>query len=88
MVAPYSFDHIPTPNRFEAVECLDISKRGIAYLTPTRPTWEMVVITTGEAPDLVYRTARIVSVQEMPADEAPGFRVGCEFIGRLSRHLF
>jgi len=87
-VAPYTTDRLPTPESFHDVDCLDISERGVGFVTSTPPTSAMIVITTGVEPDVVYRTARVVSVQELPSGEGPLYRVGCEFIGRLSRHLF
>jgi hypothetical protein len=87
-VAPYAADRIPKRETFQEVDCLDISNRGIAFVADFRPATETIVITTGDEPNVVYRTARIVHVHELNENGAPQFRVGCEFIGRLSRHLF
>jgi hypothetical protein len=87
-VAPYSADRIPPRDSFQEVECVDISNRGIAFLSLARPASETIIITTGDEPNVVYRTARIVHVQEVQNGDGTQFRVGCEFIGRLSRHLF
>ena len=87
-VAPYAADRIPKRETFQEVDCVDISNRGIAFVAAFRPATETIVITTGDEPNVVYRTARIVHVRELNENGAPQYRVGCEFIGRLSRHLF
>jgi hypothetical protein len=88
VVAPYVDHRIPASELFQEVECIDISKSGIAFLADHRPETEMIVITTGDPSSPIYRSARIVHVREVDVDGAIRFRVGCEFIGRLSRHLF
>lgn len=88
--APYMQGQIPKPDMFQAVQCCDLSSGGVSYLTPDRPKSDMVVITIGDERNLVYKTARVVQVAEVQGEEEFGrmFRVGCQFTGRLHRHLF
>jgi hypothetical protein len=89
-VAPYMPGQIPKLNMFRTVQCWDLSSRGISYFTTQRPESKLIVITIGDEPDLVYRTARVVHAAEVQIGEQSkgAFRVGCEFTGRLHRHLF
>jgi len=89
MVAPYIGGKIPTPEMFKAVQCCDLSSGGVAFLTVDRPRSDMIVITIGDERNLVYRTARVVEISEDQDEDSGGvFRVGCQFTGRLHRHLF
>ena len=82
--APYMLGHMPKSEAFQSVQCCDLSSGGVSYLTPDRPKSDMIVITIGDERNLVYRTARVVKVAEVEG----AFRVGCQFTGRLHRHLF
>jgi len=87
-VAPYVRGRIPTPQMFQSVQCCDLSSGGASFLTPDRPTCDMIVITIGDERHLVYRTARVVQVSDVVEKSGRMFRVGCQFTGRLHRHLF
>jgi hypothetical protein len=90
MVAPYVGGKIPTPEMFKPVQCCDLSSGGVSFLMADRLRSDMIVITVGDERNLVYRTARVVQITEVQDEEECGgvFRVGCQFTGRLHRHLF
>jgi hypothetical protein len=89
-VAPYVQEHIPTREMFQEVQCWDLSTGGVSFLTASPPSSELIVITIGEEPDLTYRTARVAHVTEVSHPTGSGrlYRVGCQFTGKLHRHLF
>jgi len=82
LVAPYVDARIPRLSEFFRVPCIDISTRGIGFNWPTEPDFSYVVVALGNPPDVIYLSARIVNCRPDPS-QAGGFRVGCQFLGRV-----
>ncbi|MFH1918947.1 MAG: PilZ domain-containing protein [Planctomycetota bacterium] len=82
LVAPYLDAVIPRMSEFLRVPCIDISTRGIGFIWPTEPDFSYVVVALGKPPDVIYLSARIVNCRPDPS-QAGGFRVGCQFLGRV-----
>jgi hypothetical protein len=75
---------MPAADKFESVQCIDISRSGFAFYSRTLPQVSEVIVALGKDPDIVYVTARVVQSRVVKRDGQPVFRVGCHFTGRLS----
>lgn len=82
-IAPIHGGVIPSPNRFFAVACEDISAGGVAFCLDEAPDFEDLVVALGQSPALSYFTARIVRVVERVRDRKKVYLVGCRFTGRV-----
>ncbi|MDZ4781481.1 MAG: hypothetical protein SGJ19_14620 [Planctomycetia bacterium] len=85
--APYRAGIVPTPEMFHKIRCCNISSGGLAFLTRLAPETPMIVVTTGEEPDVDFHTARVASIKEIATSAGTVYRIGCQFIGRLHLSL-
>lgn len=74
---------LPSPDAFESVRCVDISRGGFAFYRKTLPASGEIVIALGEPPDLTYLTARIVQSATIDRYGHTFFRIGCQFNDRV-----
>ena len=73
---------MPSPDAFERVQCIDISRSGFAFYTRMVPESGEFVIALGDAPDFVYLTASIVQSKMVDRWGQKFYRIGCQFTGR------
>ncbi len=80
--APMVMGRLPSIDIFRPMLCRDLSKGGISFFWPTKPTHEKLVVEMGPAHDLKYVEARVVSAFVTDAD-LPEHVVCCRFTGRV-----
>jgi hypothetical protein len=83
-IAPFAGGALPEQSAFGEVRCLDISTGGFSFAIPESPAYRSIVVRfqVGGAP--MYLTARIVDCRPYTVGAESGFRIGCEFTGRLA----
>jgi hypothetical protein len=69
---------------FREVECHDLSTGGFSFLTPEVPEADRLCVRLGSPDKYVYLTAQMVHCLAVDTDGAPGFIIGCRFLGRTS----
>jgi hypothetical protein len=70
---------------FREVECHDLSTGGFSFLTPEVPEADRLCVRLGSPDRYVYLTAQMVHCLAVDTDGgAPGFIIGCRFLGRTS----
>jgi len=82
LVAPFDGTTTPKKSAFQEVRCHDVSTKGIAFFQHEPPDFEHVVIGLGMSPKITYLVARVIHTT--PCDDpSDGFRIGCQFVGRV-----
>lgn len=84
-VAPYHGGSLPGKASFREVECQDISSTGFSFLSSQLPDFDSIVVALGAAPQQIYLWAHIVSRFPLDDGPAPLYRIGCRFVGPVSR---
>ncbi len=74
-VVPYEDGPVPPLERFEPVRCLDLSRSGIAFLSP-EPAADNLLVALGKPPAVRYVTAHVVHQRMV-------YLVGCSFGRRV-----
>ncbi len=74
---------MPSPEAFESVRCVDISRGGFAFYRKALPNSSELVVALGEAPNFVYLSAIIVESAHEDRFGHTFFRCGCKFTGRV-----
>jgi hypothetical protein len=69
---------------FREVECHDLSTGGFSFLTSEIPEAERLCVRLGAPGKFVYLTAQMVHCLSVDTDGAPGFIIGCRFLGRTT----
>ena len=82
LMAPYQ-DVMPPEEDFYVVLCYDLSKQGVSFFWPVKPTFNYVVMGLGNAPDWIYLTAAVCRSVQAPFSSSH-YLVGCRFTGRLA----
>lgn len=82
-LAPCSGDQVPELSEFREVVCQDLSAGGFSYLSDVTPATETLAVELGQAPVLIYVTARVIHVSEVRTDGERQYLIGCRFTGRL-----
>lgn len=83
-IASYQAGKLPDGADFQLYECRDLSAGGISFVTTESPTASMLVVEMEDKTGIHYVLARVVSIRSEGAAEAPKYRVGCSFQGRLA----
>ena len=86
LVAPIYGNAPPAPEAFQEVKCHDISSRGFAFLTGSKPDFDKVVVAFGTAPTVVHLTAEIRHATLKPDKHPAQYVVGCRYTGRVPTH--
>jgi hypothetical protein len=82
-IAPCTGEGVPDESMFYQVQCIDISRTGIAFYTYAPLPSAEVIVAIGTTADAVYVRARVANC--LPAVDSDGlrYRIGCEFIESL-----
>ena len=83
-IAPMIDDRLPAQDRFEEVDCRDISAGGFSYLTEVKPDHKEIVVALGVPPSLTYLSATVLHSRPTERDGQPTFVVGCRYTGRVN----
>ena len=59
-IARWDGGPIPDEDQFVAIQCRDLTRSGLSFLTPTEPHFSTIVVEFGAAPDVFYVAAQIV----------------------------
>ncbi|HWB09599.1 MAG TPA: GGDEF domain-containing protein [Pirellulales bacterium] len=83
-IAPYSGEGpIPATDKFRAVQCYDLSARGLSFICDDAPDFERFVVRLGAGPEECFLVARVVNIADVGTKERPRYRVGCSFLHRV-----
>lgn len=82
LIAPYDGTRPPDAGEFRALDCEDLSERGLAYYELEVPTYRQLVIALGPAP-FRFITAEVARFMPVRRPEGLRYLVGCKFLGRL-----
>jgi diguanylate cyclase (GGDEF)-like protein len=83
-IAPYSGDGpLPEPYQFRAVQCHDLSARGLSFICDEPPDFEKFVVRLGKGLETCYIVARVANIADVGSKERSRYRVGCSFLQRL-----
>jgi len=85
MVAAYLPPDIPPREAFWTVRCRDLSRGGVSFYSPIKPSSASLVISLGSMETLSCLLAcRVVYCAYVGNQGQPQYLVGCEFIERLN----
>lgn len=85
MVAPYDGTSLPDDDMFFQVLCHDISTRGFAYFSATRPMYEHVIVRLTDTQGCTHELkARVAHWREGYWEKKRQLLIGCEFQERVS----
>jgi hypothetical protein len=82
-IAPCIEGRLPDQSMFYQVQCIDISRTGIAFYSYEPLPSEEVIIAIGTTADAVYVRSRVANSVRLEDSEGVRYRIGCEFIERL-----
>lgn len=83
-IAPYSGDGpLPETYQFRAVQCHDLSARGLSFICDEPPDFEKFVVRLGKGSETCYVVARVANIADIGNKERSRYRVGCSFLQRL-----
>jgi hypothetical protein len=84
-IAPCIDGKLPDQSMFYQVQCIDISRTGVAFYTYEPLPSDEVIIAIGTTADAVYVRSRVAN--SVPVADADGvrYRIGCEFVERFSQ---
>jgi hypothetical protein len=82
-IAPCLDGKLPDQSMFYQVQCIDISRTGVAFYTYEPLPSDEVIIAIGTTADAVYVRSRVANCVPVADAEGMRYRVGCEFIERL-----
>jgi hypothetical protein len=82
-IAPCIDGRLPDQSMFFQVQCIDISRTGVAFFTYEPLPSDEVIIAIGTTEDAVYVRSRVANLVPVADSEGVRYRVGCEFIERL-----
>jgi PAS domain S-box-containing protein len=77
-------DRLPEEDRFEEVDCRDISAGGFSYLADVEPNHTAIVVALGVPPSLTYLAADVLHARPTEHNGQPTFVVGCRYTGRIN----
>jgi hypothetical protein len=85
MVANYHPPGIPSKDSFWTVRCRDLSRGGVSFYSPTKPSASTMVVSLGSSHTLSCLLAcRVVYCAYVGDAAQPQYLVGCEFMERLN----
>lgn len=85
MVAPYDGTSLPDDDMFFQVLCHDISTRGFAYFSATRPMYDHVIVRLTDTQGCIHQLkARVAHWREGYWEKKRQLLIGCEFQERVS----
>ncbi len=85
MVAPYDGAALPDDDMFFQVLCHDISTRGFAYFSATRPMYDHVIVRLTDTQGCTHQLkARVAHWREGYWEKKRQLLIGCEFQERVS----
>jgi hypothetical protein len=82
-IAPCIEGRLPDQSMFYQVQCIDISRTGIAFYTYEPLPSDEVIIAIGTTVDAVYVRSRVANCVRLEDSEGVRYRVGCEFLERM-----
>jgi hypothetical protein len=82
-IAPCINGKLPEQSMFYQVQCIDISRTGVAFFSYEPLPSDEVIIAIGTTADAVYVRSRVANCVRLEDSEGVRYRVGCEFIERL-----
>jgi hypothetical protein len=82
-IAPCINGKLPDQAMFYQVQCIDISRTGIAFFSYEPLPSDELIIAIGTTADAVYVRSRVANCVRVEDSEGVRYRVGCEFIERL-----
>jgi hypothetical protein len=87
-VAAFLPPDIPPKEAFWMIRCRDLSRRGIAFYSPIKPSSPSLVVRLGslDGADCLL-ACRVSHCADVGTQASPQFLVGCEFLERLGECL-
>jgi hypothetical protein len=82
-IAPCINGKLPEQSMFYQVQCIDISRTGIAFFSYEPLPSDELIIAIGTTADAVYVRSRVANCVRVEDSEGVRYRVGCEFVERL-----
>ena len=82
-IAPCIDGRLPEQSMFFQVQCIDISRTGVAFFAYEPLPSDEVIIAIGTTEDAVYVRSRVANCVPVADAEGIRYRVGCEFVERL-----
>jgi hypothetical protein len=82
LVAPVKDGRLPCSGEFIEVDCNDISQGGISLFMKRPPSFKECVVCLGPDNDLRL-LAQVVHVRKSDCEDRHGFKIGCQFLGRI-----
>lgn len=84
MVAPYDGLEMPPDNLFWIIQCRDLSRGGVGFYSPIKPSTPNLVVSLGVVGGVSCVIAcRVVHCSQVYTQGASQYLVGCEFLQRL-----
>lgn len=84
MVAPYDGLDMPPDNLFWIIQCRDLSRGGVGFYSPIKPSTPNLVVSLGVVGGVSCVIAcRVVHCSQVYTQGASQYLVGCEFLQRL-----
>lgn len=84
-IAPYSGEGpLPETYQFRAVQCHDLSARGISFIFDEPPDFEKFVVRLVKGTETYFVVARVANIADVGSKDRPRYRVGCSFLERVT----
>ncbi len=84
-IAPCIDGRLPDQSMFYQVNCIDISRTGMAFYVYEELPSEEVIIAIGTTADAVYVRSRVTNCARVEDSEGLRYRIGCEFVERIEK---
>jgi hypothetical protein len=84
-IAPCIDGKLPDQSMFYQVQCIDISRTGVAFYTYEPLPSDEVIIAIGTTADAVYVRSRVANSVRVADADGIRYRIGCEFVERLGQ---
>ncbi len=80
LFAPHYDEKIPSQKSVQPAMCVDLSAAGVAFMWPSRPTFESGIIRLGQPPTFTNLVVNVRDVRQV-GDE---YLVDCQFVEKVS----
>lgn len=85
MAAAYRAPEVPANEAFWMVRCRDLSRGGVSFYSPIKPSTSSLVLSLGSLDNVSCLLAcRVVYCAYVGNQGQPQYLVGCEFLERLN----
>jgi hypothetical protein len=83
LMAYFDGKNFPAQEAFDRVRCHDLSPHGFSFLTSSEPRDPFVIVALGDLPWSMF-IAEIRNISQLDEQDRTEYRIGCQFINRIT----